>query len=314
MADVWNEYIAKHPFSPSLDGQGDGVYILRVWEDEPPPVELAIVIGEWLYNARSALDYVIWATAAHETGQIPPPDEAHLQYPIYENEGAWGRNLYRLKHLADHHRSMLKTMQPFNSDPDANYLGWINRLARIDRHRHLNHVTAYLAELEPVLAVPDGCTTTLQWGDRVLRGGHADIARIVVTPWREDMEIHVNPRFGIDPEIDAWSTSDFWRHVTYSERFKWLQVFLSAEIATYEYDCTGTSRKADVLTELYKSQCDARRSPEKRYPRRDREPVTWSEPMPGTLSSEERFDGTDFPPEGPGDSRRLVQSRTLDPI
>jgi hypothetical protein len=29
---------------------------------------------------------------------------------------------------------MLKTMQPFNSDPDANYLGWINRLARIERN------------------------------------------------------------------------------------------------------------------------------------------------------------------------------------
>lgn len=59
---------------------------------------------------------------------IPPPDEVQLQYPIYDAEETWNRNLYRLKHLAEHHRSMLKTMQPFNSNVDANYLGWINRL------------------------------------------------------------------------------------------------------------------------------------------------------------------------------------------
>lgn len=55
---------------------------------------------------------------------------------------AWTRNEYRLKHLAPHHREMLLQMQPFNSDPDAYYLGVINRLARIDRHRRLTIGTA----------------------------------------------------------------------------------------------------------------------------------------------------------------------------
>ena len=61
MALLWNDYISSHPFTPSLIGQGDGVYILRVWEDQPPPPELGVATGEWLYNVRSALDYVIWA-------------------------------------------------------------------------------------------------------------------------------------------------------------------------------------------------------------------------------------------------------------
>lgn len=65
MAQLWNDYISSHPFTPSLIGEGDGVYILRVWEDQPPPAELAVATGEWLYNIRSALDYIIWATAAH---------------------------------------------------------------------------------------------------------------------------------------------------------------------------------------------------------------------------------------------------------
>ena len=70
-------------------------------------------------------------------GQMPPPGEGGLQYPIYDEAAAWKKNEWRLKSLGEHHREMLLSMQPFNSDLDANFLGWINRLARIDRHRRL---------------------------------------------------------------------------------------------------------------------------------------------------------------------------------
>jgi hypothetical protein len=89
-------------------------------------------------------------------GQVPPPNEGVLQYPIYDERAAWERNAYRLKGLHQHHREMLLIMQPFNSDPDANYLGWLNRLARVDRHRTLVTGAARLAQVEPVLQVPDG--------------------------------------------------------------------------------------------------------------------------------------------------------------
>ena len=299
-AELWNEYLNTEPYHPALIREGDGVYILRIWEEEPPPLELGVVVGEWLYNLRSALDYLIWATAAHETGVIPPPDEGQTQYPIYDNEAEWKNNLYRLKHLAEHHREMLKIMQPFNSDPDANYLGWINRLARIDRHRHLSHMTGYLAILNPVFGVPEGCTTTLQWGERLIRDGKADVARLVVTPWHEGMDVHMNPRMGIDPEIAAWSDSRFWKRINYSERFRMIQAFVSAEIATYEYDCTGSSRKADLLTDGYKEECDARRTTAKRYPHRATPNVVWTEPVAGRAATDAQLDGTDFPPHGPG--------------
>jgi hypothetical protein len=105
----------------------------------------------WLYNLRASLDYVIWATACYVAGQVPPPTEGVLQYPIYYEEAAWKRNEYRLKGLHPHHREMLLIMQPFNSDSDASYLGWLNRLVRIDRHRTLVTGAARIAQLEPVL-------------------------------------------------------------------------------------------------------------------------------------------------------------------
>jgi hypothetical protein len=258
------------------------------------PPAFALEFGEWLYNARACLDYIVWATSVFVTSQLPPPDEGTLQYPIYDSLEAWTRNEYRVKHVADHHREMLLHMQPFNSDPDANYLGAINRLARIDRHRRLTISTAYLAEMEPVIQVPGGARTSLQWGQRVLVDGRAQVARISVTPWTDGDEVQVNPRIGIDPEVAEWAASPFWSKVRFTERLRMIQIFLSAEIATYEYDCTGSSRKAHVLTASYRDACD-KRAPRPSFRRSDPGGVTWSKPAEGRLSTESRLRGEDFP-------------------
>lgn len=296
LSEIWNGYIAQHPYDFSLDGQGDGTYIVRVWQETPMPPDFAVIMGEWLYNLRSTLDYVIWATAVHESGQRPPPrEEQQLQYPIYDTDKAWRNNLYRLQSLADHHRKMLHTMQPFNSDLNANYLGWINRLARIDRHRRLIDGTACLAVMDPVFQVPHGSTVSLEWGERVLVDGRADVARVTVSPWDESMEISFNPRMGIDPEISEWSESPFWGRMRFSERIHLIQLFVAGEIAVYEYDCTGNSRKSDLLTDDFKVEADARR-PLRRITHPPRRPAVWKSGGPGRASTAGRFAGEDFPP------------------
>lgn len=300
MVEIWNGYIAADPYSASLIGQGDGVYVLRVYEDVQLPQEFAVATGEWINHLRSALDYTIWAAAAHASGRVPPPNQGQLQYPIYETQEAWERNLYRLGALADHHREMLLTMQPFNSDADANYLGWINRIARSDRHRHLSRMTGYLAELQPALITPAGCDATLQWGERAIYDGYADAARIVVAPWSSEMEVEINPRMGIDPEIEEWSRSPFWSKIRFPDRLRMLHVFVAAEIATYEYDATGASRKQEVLTGSYRDECDARNDRRRHRPRRVRTPVQWSDAVSPRRATDRELSGEDFPPHGPG--------------
>jgi hypothetical protein len=258
------------------------------------PPDFVLEFGEWLYNARTCLDYIVWATAAYVTGELPPPGDGTLQYPIYESMQAWKHNERRLADLAPHHRAMLLHMQPFNSDADANYLRVVNDLARIDRHRRLTVSTAYLAELEPVIAVPHGSTATLEWGERVLIDGCAQVARISISPWTDDMELSVNPRIGIDPEIAEWGESAFWSRVRFTERLRMIQVFLSAEIAVYEYDCTLTSRKAHVLAPEYRAQCDER-GPQGPIRRQARPPVIWGQPSSGNASTRARFEGHGFP-------------------
>lgn len=138
----------------------------------------------------------------------------------YEVLAAWQKNQYRLAGLLSHHRDMLVMMQPFTSDPDANYLSWLNRLARIDRHRSLVTGAARVVQLEPVLKVPDGTEVTVEWGERTVVGGHADVARVTVRPYAPGMDVRVNPRIGIDPEIEEWSQSTFWAKWPFDDRLK----------------------------------------------------------------------------------------------
>lgn len=283
---LWNEHLAKHPYDYSIIDHRDGTYVVRVTQEDPVPAELGIRIGEWLYNLRATLDNVIWATAAHVAGAIPPPKEHVLQYPIYETQEAWVRNLYRLSGLADHHRQMLHQMQPCNSDVDANYLGWLNRLARDDRHRRPNSMTSYIADLRPIVGLPPGTQATVQFGDRIIDGGIADCIRLTVHDWKPDMAVRLNPRLGIDPEVLSWSTSPFWRRWDFTKRLKMMEVFIAGEVAVYEYDCTGTSRKQYALSDGYMAECDARGhgTAPVTAPRTDPQ---WTEPESGRAASAE---------------------------
>lgn len=292
---IWNDYLDDGvPFDFSLLHEGEGVHFLRVWQTTPIPSGFSLEFGEWLYNLRACLDYIIWAACAHVTGQMPPPDEGTLQYPIYEHPSAWGNNLYRLKHLRDHHREMLLRMQPFNSDADANYLGAINRLARVDRHRRLTITTGYIAEMEPIVEVPNGCNVTFQWGQRLLVDGEAEMARITISPWTDDTMIRVNPRSGIDPEVSEWAASDFWRRIRFTTRMKMIRAFVAAEIAVYEYDCRGTSRRSDLLSRGYMDACDerGRPAPIKRKPPPS---VEWSAPVASRQTMRDRLEGQGLP-------------------
>jgi hypothetical protein len=261
---VWNQFLDQHPYECTLVHEGRGTFVMRVHQAVPTPPEMAVLIGEWLYNLRCALDYSVYAAAVCVSGQDPPPEAGQLQFPVYESEAAFQRNLYRLKPLAAHHRTILETMQPYrHDDPDTSALGWLNRLARIDRHRRLTVTTAYVAELRPIVGVPVGCTVELEWGERVMVDDVAEVARFTVTPWQEGCKVEANPQAGIDPEIAEWASSPFWRSIAYNERLRMLDVVVQSMVVTLEYDCLGASRKADMLTEAFRAECDARRPPPK---------------------------------------------------
>jgi hypothetical protein len=263
-ADVWNGFIKDHPYDFTLDHQGEGRFLLRVFQQLPTPPEMAVLIGEWLYNLRCALDYCVYATAVSVSGQDPPPGQGVLQFPIYGSEVEFRKNEYRLKPLAEHQRTLLEVMQPYkHPDPDTSALAWINRLARIDRHRRLTVMTSYMAEMRPIVGAPKDCTVDLEFGERVIVDNEAKIARFTVTPWQDGWHVEANPQLGIDPEVREWTESSFWRRIDYNERLRMLRSVVKSMVVTFEYDCLGYSRDAEILTAEFRAECDARRQPGK---------------------------------------------------
>lgn len=71
MIECWNEFLEPHPFAAHLTRTNATEYILTVEQYEEFPQELPALFGEWLYNLRSALDYIIWAAAAYSSGRLP---------------------------------------------------------------------------------------------------------------------------------------------------------------------------------------------------------------------------------------------------
>ncbi|NIJ05030.1 hypothetical protein [Frigoribacterium faeni] len=301
LSEIWNTYLDGHPFDFDLHQTGNEQWTMTITQDRPVPPEMSIVFGEWLFDLRSALDSVIWATAVHVSRQEPPPGEDRLQYPIFESRASWDRNLTRLRPLAEHHREMLLTMQPFMSEnPDANFLGWINKLARIDRHRRMTVATAYVAVAEPVVELSGGSEVRLEWGERLFSAGQCDLFRL--TTEHPGAVPRANPRMGIDPEIGDWAQSDFYRARRFSDRLRMLETFVRAEIALYEYDCTGESRDWDAASDSFKQESDARRQARDVQPirRPGRPPVHWTEAGGQRPSTSARLRGEGFMPDSRG--------------
>lgn len=299
MVEAWNEYLEPHPFDFDLVWATDTVLYLRCLQYEPVPAVLPALFGEWLYNLRSALDHMIWAAAAHASGSVPPPNEAALLYPIYDDEATWNRNRWRLRALAPHQVEMLETMQPFNSDPDANFLGWINRLARIDRHRRFTSWTARLAVANPVLAIPSGIQPVLEMGPRVFIGGKCDFARVTFPSRDAARYVTYNPRVGIDPEIAEWGESPFWSRLRFSDRIKMMMVCVRGEIDIYDYDCTGNVHARQTVSDSFAYESDKRRC-EGTFPavRFEKQPEPIWTPAEARASTRDRYEGRGFPAEG----------------
>ncbi len=105
--------------------------------DVPIPREIAIRVGEGVYNLRCALDYLIFALAWHDSGREPRDRWARrLQFPIESDIDRFERRRSTvLEGISEEHVAMLREYQP------AEGCVWTEMLAALsdtDKHRHLS--------------------------------------------------------------------------------------------------------------------------------------------------------------------------------
>ena len=165
--DLVKDFVDAGPFQVSeTRDPATGGYIYRVELTGTPSEDIPVVVGDFLHNLRSALNYLM-------IGMLPPSLN-RLQYPLYENDpfrrvngsrkfvdrDARGRNFWRTLEGALDRRALalVKDYQPFSlgtRSGKVNMLAMLSRLSNADKHRRLALVSPGLEAPSWVLDLGD---------------------------------------------------------------------------------------------------------------------------------------------------------------
>jgi hypothetical protein len=146
-------FAESNPYT--LAGEDDlehGTYVIRFQMAEVPDL-IPLIVGDFLYCLRSALDQTVWYLA-----KIGTPNPQHTQFPIIEVEHLSRR---RFKHqtagVPTDAVAIIKSLQPYLGGNEAtvwSHLLWrLDRLCNIDKHRRIpTHGSALV--LQNILPAP----------------------------------------------------------------------------------------------------------------------------------------------------------------
>jgi len=184
---------------------------------DPPVLEWAPLIGDFLHDLRSSLDHIAWALTDKS---LPPPDPRawdRVSFPIVEKEPDWGSAVGRSLWGVDQKlHARFKAQQPFATGPtapDREPLFILNRLWNIDKHRY-SHLTDTFVGLTDVLPtspveMPAGWEMTLTVVSQrdpgpLEKNTVVELGRVL---WEGDFIVSI-PQMYMDPRLAFGITFD----------------------------------------------------------------------------------------------------------
>jgi hypothetical protein len=250
----WHTFLNEHPYSVHFYGDGEGNGSLVFEQQRRVPPSIAVDLGEYLYNLRTALDYCAYAVAIIDSDLDPPPGDDLILFPIYSDVDSFRRNRHRIDPLTEKHRQWIEAVQPYagGDDPRASPLYWVNELARIDRHRQLHVLGGYVTRSAPVVRSSRPVSVTFDDVDPlVFVEGETEIARFHVTPFRLGDQIEANPNASLDIEIPEFArqrpvSGADWLADPLFKRLQSLITNVEGVIGIMELDCIGKTRSRFV--------------------------------------------------------------------
>jgi hypothetical protein len=111
-----------------------GRYEIRI-KARDTPNEVALILGDLLYNLRAALDQTIW-----QLGKLTTPYPERTQFPILDKDTAATRRSFDACTVGVPTRAkrLIKSFQPYHrANPAAHLLWRLNLLCNIDKHRRI---------------------------------------------------------------------------------------------------------------------------------------------------------------------------------
>jgi hypothetical protein len=143
----------------------------RFYLGDLPGVEpdWAFKTGEIMFNLRASLDYLVYELHLRRyRGKLPPKIEKLPLFPIYNSRGEFSER--RIAKLSQRDRRAIRHLQPYVRRQDewfnARYwLGRLNALHNVDKHRKLHLVTASLTTAPfPKMDPAHGFESDPAWG------------------------------------------------------------------------------------------------------------------------------------------------------
>ena len=146
-------YAALNPIlvtPPVIERDGSG-FVMFGKTDPEPPIELGLILGDYVTNLRAAIDHLVWqlVVLAGET-----PTRAS-QFPIVDVgaqlAAAAGR---RLRGVAPAHVDAIRQVQPFThrADPEEHPLALLRWLSNTDEHQVIHVVSTSVIDADPETA------------------------------------------------------------------------------------------------------------------------------------------------------------------
>jgi hypothetical protein len=177
---------------------GSDEWDIVTWDRVKQPHEFfGVWLGDLVHNARSALDHLVYFLIVENEGD---PGE-HSQFPIYDNEGAWIKDIddrdpgrwppSPVLGLTSEQIALIKAAQPYHLPPKrraGHPLMQLLRMSNVDKHQTLHAATVSVATPFIVRYEPTGFMsildkkfkkpgTIVQQGTEVLRVKRRHIKR-----------------------------------------------------------------------------------------------------------------------------------------
>jgi hypothetical protein len=141
-----------------LKTNGREAWLVHYVEDSFPPIRLGVLLGECVFNMRSAMDNLVCGLVRTKDGYNAKC--AHTQVPICATEETWKKNWKKdLNGVEPAAQRMIRDLQPcfrMPSSTEDDPLSVLNVLCNSDKHRAITLTLAYSHDLTVRVHGKDG--------------------------------------------------------------------------------------------------------------------------------------------------------------
>jgi hypothetical protein len=170
LATQWAAVMKGDAYRVVLQDEGNGTWVAEAVFNIPTEHDLALELGEFAYQLRSALDGAVWQAVTILERAEPTTDVNRLEFPISESVEKFKQNSIHKHLFPTELKNWLDSIQIYNAEkpldhPDRGLevtLNTLHDLARKDRHRRLRIVAAVPTEINYQIDFEPGGRVTFE--------------------------------------------------------------------------------------------------------------------------------------------------------